>query len=115
MPLVIADRVRESSTTVGTGTLTLDGANTGFTSFSSAIGSGNTTYYTIADGTNWEVGIGTVGSGTLSRDTVYASSNSGNKVNFPAGSKDVFVTYPSNPAINAINSVPIVRLLLMGT
>lgn len=115
MAFVIADRVKETSTTTGTGTLTLAGASVGFQSFSSAIGNGNTTYYTITDQIDWEVGIGTVGSGTLARTTVLASSNSNNAVDFTAGTKDVFVTYPANPALNAIDSVPIVRLLLMGT
>lgn len=100
MPLVLADRVKETSTTSGTGTLTLAGASTGFQSFS-VIGNGNTTYYTIAgQGTSeWEVGIGTYTSSgtTLSRDTVLASSAGGTtKVNFSAGTKDVFVTYPAN-------------------
>jgi hypothetical protein len=78
------------------------GAVTGFQAFS-VIGDGNTTYYTIADqaGGNWEVGIGTyVSSGAvLQRTTILASSNSGNKVNFPSGTKDVFVTYPSDKAV----------------
>ena len=98
MALVVKDRVRETTTTTGTGTITLAGAVTGFQSFS-AIGNGNTTFYTIAgQGTSeWEVGIGTYTSSgtTLSRDTVLASSNSGSKTNFSAGTKDVFVTYPA--------------------
>ena len=101
MALILKDRVQETSTTTGTGTLTLAGAVTEFQSFSSAIGNGNTTYYTIyvAGGTDWEVGLGTVGAGTLSRDTVYASSNSGSLVNFPAGTKYVFCDYPAGKAI----------------
>ncbi len=98
MPLVIADRVRETSTTTGTGTLTLDGAVTGFRTFGSAIGSGNTCYYTITLGADWEVGLGTVGTGTLARTTVLKSSNSNNAVNFGAGTKDVFVTYAADVA-----------------
>ena len=102
MPLVIKDRVKETSTTTGTGTFTLAGAATGFQSFS-AIGDGNTTFYTIAlvGGSEWEVGIGTYTSSgtTLSRDTILSSSNSGNAVNFSAGTKDVFVTYPSERAL----------------
>jgi hypothetical protein len=99
MALVLKDRVKETSTTVGTGTLTLAGAVSGFQSFA-AIGNGNTTYYAISDpaaGT-WEVGIGTYTSSgtTLSRDTVLSSSNGGSLVSFGAGSKDVFVTYPSS-------------------
>jgi len=102
MPLVVKDRVRETTTTAGTGTITLAGAVTGFQSFS-AIGNGNTTFYTIAgQGTSeWEVGIGTYTSSgtTLSRDTVLESSSSGAKVNFSAGTKDVFVTYPAERTI----------------
>lgn len=95
MPLVVKDRVKETSTTTGTGTFTLAGAASGFQSFS-AIGNGNTTFYTIVGGTQWEVGIGTYTSSgtTLSRDTVLSSST-GSKIDFAAGTKDVFCTYPS--------------------
>lgn len=104
MGLVLKDRVRETTTTTGTGTLTLAGAVTGFQSFA-AIGDGNTTYYAITDGTDWEVGIGTYTSSgtTLSRDTILSSSNSGSAVNWGAGSKDVFVTYPAGYAVNNIS------------
>ena len=102
MPLVVADRVKETTSTAGTGTLTLAGAATGFQSFS-VIGNANQTYYTIAgQGTSeWEVGIGTyTASGTtLSRDSVLSSSASGAKVSFSAGTKDVFVVYPSGRAV----------------
>ena len=98
MPLVVADRVKETTTTTGTGTITLAGAVAGYQSFS-VIGNGNQTYYTIAEqtGSNWEVGIGTYTSSgtTLARNTVLASSNSGSLVPFGAGTKDVFVTYPA--------------------
>jgi hypothetical protein len=103
MPLVVADRVKETSTTAGTGTLTLAGASAGFQSFA-VIGNGNTTYYSIVDGTanTWEVGIGTYTSSgtTLSRDTVLANS-SGNTspISFAANSKDVFATYPAGKAV----------------
>ena len=70
MALVVKDRVRENSTTTGTGSLTLSGAVSGFQTFSSAIGNTNTTYYAIVNGTEWEVGLGTVGAGTLSRDKI---------------------------------------------
>jgi hypothetical protein len=99
MALVLKDRVKETSTTAGTGTLTLAGAVSGFQSFA-AVGDGNTTYYAIADSVTgaWEVGIGTYTSSgtTLSRTTVLSSSNGGSLVNFAANSKDVFVTYPSS-------------------
>lgn len=100
MALVIDDRVQETTTTTGTGTLTLAGAVTGYQSFA-VIGNGNTTYYCITDGTNWETGLGTyTASGTtLARTTVLESSNSGSLVNFPAGSKNVFVTYPASQAV----------------
>jgi len=99
MALVIKDRVKETSTTTGTGTLTLAGAATGYQSFA-AIGNGNTTYYTIVGGSQWEVGIGTYTSSgtTLSRDIVLSSST-GSKIDLAAGTKDVFVTYPSERAI----------------
>jgi len=98
MALVIKDRIKETSTTTGTGTLTLAGASTGFKAFSE-IGSGNTTYYAISDGTDWEVGLGTVGSGTLSRDTILASSNAGSAVSWNSDVKDVFCTYPAEKAV----------------
>ena len=102
MALVVKDRVRETTTTTGTGTVTLGGAATGFQSFS-VIGDGNTTFYTIqlSNTNEWEVGIGTYTSSgtTLSRDTILESSNGGTAVNFSAGTKDVFVTYPAEKAI----------------
>lgn len=99
MALVLADRVKVTTTSTGTGAITLGAAATGFQGFS-AIGDGNTTYYTIAGGTQWEVGIGTYTSATtsLSRDTIFSSSNSGSKVDFSAGSKDVFITLPAEQA-----------------
>lgn len=98
MALVIADRVRETSTTTGTGTYTLAGAQTGYQSFTAGVGDGNLTYYCATDGTNWEVGIGTyTASGTtLARTTIIASSNSNNAVNWAAGTRDIFVTAPAN-------------------
>jgi hypothetical protein len=99
MALVLADRVKETTTSTGTTAITLAGAATGYQTFSSAVGNANTTYYTIADqtGANWEVGTGTYTSAgnTLSRDTVLSSSNAGSLVNFTSGTKDVFVTYPA--------------------
>jgi len=102
MALVLNDRVRETTSVVGTGAVTLLGAVTGFQSFST-IGNSNTTYYCISDqaGVNWEVGIGTYTSSgtTLARTTVLSSSNNGALVVFPAGTKDVFVTYPVETAV----------------
>ena len=107
MAFLLADRVQETTTTTGTGTITLAGAVTGFQSFA-VIGNGNTTFYTIADqsGSNWEVGIGTyTASGTtLARTTVLSSSNSGNLVNFGAGTKNVFVTYPAGRSVYGLTA-----------
>jgi hypothetical protein len=98
MALVLKDRVKETTATVGNGTLSLLGASQGFQGFSS-IGIGNTTYYCIQGVVEWEVGLGTVGPGTLSRDVVLASSNGGGLVSFSGGQKDVFCTYPAGKAI----------------
>jgi hypothetical protein len=103
MAFVLADRVKDTTTTTGTGTITLSGtAPTGYQTFGSAIGNGNNTYYTITAGSEWEVGIGTYTSAgtTLSRTTVLSSSSAGLLVTFSAGTKDVFVTYPAGKSIN---------------
>lgn len=101
MALILKDRVKETTTVTGTGTASLLGAVTGFQSFS-AIGNANTTYYCIANSNEWEVGIGTytLSGTTLARTTVLSSSNGGSLVNFSAGTKDVFVTYPSGKSVN---------------
>jgi hypothetical protein len=101
MALVLADRVLETTTSTGSGTITLAGAKQGYQTFSLAIGDGNQTYYTIASQTEWEVGVGTYTSSgdTLSRDTVLSSSSGGGKVTFSVGTKDVFVTYPSEKSV----------------
>ena len=104
MALVINDRVKETTTTTGTGTVNLAGASDGFQTFVAGIGTTNTTYYciTMQSGTTaYEIGIGTVTDAspdTLSRDTVLESTNSDNKVDFAAGAKDVFCTYPAKRA-----------------
>lgn len=102
MALVLADRVKETTTTTGTGSVTLLGAATGYQSFA-AIGNTNTTYYCIASqtGSEWEVGLGTYSTTgpTLARTTVIASSNAGSLVNFSAGTKDVFVTQPAKRTV----------------
>lgn len=115
MSFVIADRVQETCSSPGTGTVTLLGAVTEFQTFSAGIGNGNTTYYAIADvgGTNWEIGIGTyTASGNiLSRTTVLASSNSGSLVNFASGTQNVWCDYPAGKAAiqdpNGIVTVPV--------
>ena len=100
MALVLKDRVQETTTTTGTGTITLNGAVSGFQSFST-IGNGNTCYYAIVGENEWEVGLGTytASNTTLSRDTILESSNSGTVVSFSTGTKNVFVTYPAEKSI----------------
>ena len=103
MALTLKDRVLETASAPGTGSVSLLGAVTGYQSFSSAIGNANTCYYTIADqsGANWEVGIGTYTSSgnTLARTTVLSSSNGGSLTNFASGTQNVFVTYPSEKSV----------------
>ena len=97
MALVISDRVKETTTTTGTGTLTLGGAVTGFETFTVNLSDGDTTYYACTDNTDFEVGLGTfTASGTtLARTTILASSNSGSAVNWGAGTRTVFCTLPA--------------------
>jgi hypothetical protein len=118
MALVLKDRVKETTATTGTGTVTLAGAAAGFQSFV-VVGDGNQTFYAIVDATSgaWEVGVGTyTASGTtLSRTTVVSSSNAGSLVNFGAGTKDVFVTYPSSRAVYLDAAGSAVTTLDIGT
>ena len=107
MALVINDRVKETSTTTGTGTIDLAGAETGYEGFVSGVGTGNTTYYAIElnSANEWEVGIGTVTDATpdtLSRDTIISSSNGDAAVNFSAGTKNVFCTLPAKKTISPV-------------
>ena len=99
MALVFKDRVKETTTTSGTGTITLAGAVSGFQTFS-VIGDGNTTYYTIVSGTDWEVGIGTytLSGTTLSRDTILESSNGGSAISL-SGTSTVFCTYAAEKSV----------------
>jgi len=104
MALVIKDRVKETTTTTGTGTINLAGAASGFQSFVDGVGDGNTTYYVIEDanGTAWEVGIGTITDAspdTLARTTVLASTNSNSQINLSSGTHTVFGTYPAGKAV----------------
>jgi hypothetical protein len=104
MAFVLADRVKETTTTAGTGAVTLLGASTGYQSFA-VIGNANTTYYTIAGqtGNEWEVGIGTYNSSgtTLTRTTVLSNSSATqpSALSFSAGTKDVFVSYPAEYSV----------------
>lgn len=101
MALVLADRVKETTTTTGTSDFSLGGAVSGFQTFSAGVGNSNTTYYAVSLGSDWEVGLGTLSSDglTLARTTVLQSSNSDTKVSFASGSKDIFVTYAADKAV----------------
>jgi hypothetical protein len=104
MAFVLNDRVKETTTTAGTGTVDLAGAETGFESFVAGIGNSNTTYYAIVHQSldEFEVGLGTITDAspdTLARTTVISSSNSDSAVNFSAGTKDVFCTLPASKAV----------------
>ena len=103
MALVINNRVRELTSTEGTGAVTLGGAVGGFQTFAAGIGNSNTTYYAISINSEneWEVGLGTLNgdSSTLTRTTVLESSNSDSAVDFSAGSKEVFCTLPAEKAV----------------
>jgi hypothetical protein len=108
MALVINDRVKETSTTTGTGAMALGGAVTGFETFAAGIGNSNTTYYAIFNTgtTEWEVGYGTLdgSSANLTRTTPISSSNSDSAVDFAAGTKDVFCTMPASKTVYLDNS-----------
>ena len=119
MALVLTDRVKETSVTTGTGTLTLTGSFGGFQTFLAGIGNGNTTYYVIESESDFEVGIGTYteSGNTLSRDTVLSSSNGGSKVDL-AGLSTIFCTYPASKAVfldeNGIANIPSVTMSVSG-
>jgi hypothetical protein len=120
MALQLKDRVLETASAPGTGTVTLLGASLGYQSFNTALTSGSTTYYTIADlgGANWEVGLGTFTSpNQLVRNTVYSSSNAGATVNFSTGTQNVFITYPAEQSVNldASNNVSPLGTIASGT
>lgn len=98
MPLHLANRVKETSISSGSGIIILGGAPATYQPFSSALSDGDTTYYTVVDNSNWEVGIGTYSANTLSRDIILSSSNSNNKINL-GGSSNVFIAYPSEKSV----------------
>lgn len=101
MALLLRDRVKETTTTEGTGAITLGGAVEGFQSFSAVLSDTDTTYYAIShrNADEWEVGLGTYSSGTLTRTTILESSNSNSAVSFSAGTKDIFITLPAEKAV----------------
>jgi hypothetical protein len=117
MALVLNDRVKESTTTTGTGTVTLGGAVQGFETFAAGIGNSNTTYYCIQLGSEFEVGLGTLASdsSTLARTTIISSSNSDSAVNFSAGTKFVFCTMPASKSLvlDASNNITLPAKLIM--
>jgi len=118
MAFVLKDRVKETTTTTGTGAVSLDGETGGFQDFSSAIGNTNTTYYAIVHQSldEWEVGIGTYGSSSnnLTRTTLLSSST-GSAVNFSAGTKDVFVTLPASQVVHTSASPSFENVSISGT
>ena len=118
MPLIVADRVQETTNTTGTGAYTLGGAVAGFQTFAAAVSNTDTVYYSVTDGVNFEVGLGTYASsgGTITRTTVFASSNSDAAVNWSAGTKNIFLTYPADKAVieDASNNVTIGNNLVVG-
>ena len=106
MALVLNDRVKETTTTTSTGAVALGGAVTGFETFSAGVGNSNTTYYAIVHRTadEWEVGLGTLdgSSANLTRTTPISSSNSDSAVDFAAGTKDVFCTFPASKTMEMV-------------
>jgi hypothetical protein len=118
MALIVADRVKEVTTTTGTGTYTLGGAVDGFQAFSAVTVDTDTVYYAITDDTDWEVGIGTIGGTqtTLARTTILSSSNAGSAVNWGAGTKNIFLTYPAEKAVyeDASGNVDVPNNLTVG-
>ena len=122
MALVLNDRVKETSTTTGTGTFSLSGAVSGFESFVTGIADGNTTYYAAVNRSadEWEVGIGTISDAspdTLARTTIISSSNSDSAVDFSAGTKDIFVTLPASKVVfeDASSDVTLPNDLILGS
>lgn len=103
----VFDRVKETTTTTGTGDVSLGGPTPGFQSFNSVLSSGDKTFYSLVGEDNtWETGIGTYkGSNILERTSVFESSNSGGRVNFTAGTKSIFISYPAKKSITSDQSI----------
>ncbi len=118
MALIVADRVQETTNSTGTGAYTLGGAVPGFQTFASEVSNADTVYYSITDNVDFEVGLGTYASsgGTITRTTVFTSSNSNNAVNWGIGTKNIFLTYPADKAVveDASNNVTIGNNLVVG-
>ena len=118
MALIVADRVQETTNTTGTGAYTLGGAVAGFQTFASEVSNADTVYYSITDNVNFEVGLGTYASsgGTITRTTVFTSSNSNSAVNWGVGTKNIFLTYPADKAVieDASDNVTIGNNLVVG-
>ena len=118
MALIVADRVQETTNSTGTGAYTLGGAVAGFQTFASVVSNADTVYYSITDNADYEVGLGTYASsgGTITRTSVFASSNSNNAVNWGIGTKNIFLTYPADKAVveDASNNVAIGNNLVVG-
>ena len=118
MALIVADRVQETTNTTGTGAYTLGGAVAGFQTFASVASDTDTVYYSITDNVDFEVGLGTYasGAGTITRTTVFSSSNSGAAVDWGVGTKNIFLTYPADKAVleDASNNVTVGNNLIVG-
>jgi hypothetical protein len=118
MAFIVADRVKETTNSTGTGTYALGGATAGFQAFSAVTSNTDTVYYAISDNINFEVGVGAYASSgnSISRTTILSSSNSGSAVNWGIGTKDIFLTYPAEKAVieDASNNVTIGNNLVVG-
>lgn len=117
MAFLFNDRVKETSSSTGLSDFALAGAVTGFQSFSAGIGANNTCYYAVTDGTDWEVGLGTISSDglTLARTTILQSSSSDSKVNFGSGEKTIFCTYPASKAVDTDNAQTLTAKTLVNS
>ena len=118
MAFIVADRVKETTNSTGTGTYALGGAAAGFQAFSAVTSNTDTVYYAISDNVYWEVGVGTYASSgnSITRTTILSSSNSNSAVNWGVGTKDIFLTYPAGKAVveDLSNNVTIGNNLVVG-
>ena len=118
MAFIVADRVKETTNSTGTGTYALGGATAGFQAFSAVTSNTDTVYYAISDNVDFEVGVGTYATSgnSISRTTILSSSNSNSAVNWGVGTKDIFLTYPAEKAVleDVSNNVTIGNNLVVG-